>query len=140
MDRITYDKINEYCAPKHNRILVQAEKDYILRRFLDSYYQALDQYRETNGIDADEGQQQIIISSLLNESTVQSYIDSANSYYIKLESNLENKFRKKFDKPLFWRSVSIGILANLLYSIGLLILFFVAKNQITSWIMQLVAK
>ena len=63
MDKSTYDAINKYCTSKYNGFLVQAEKDYILRKFLDSYYESLKKFAETNGTEADEQQKKTIANT-----------------------------------------------------------------------------
>lgn len=138
MDKSTYDKINDYCTSKYDGILVPAEKDYILRKFLDSYYESLEKYVEINGTEADDQQKKTIIASLLSDSTLNSYIDSAKTYYQQLTNSLEADFHKKQQKGSFWKEIGINILANIFYSVLLIILFWVAKDQITSWLTQLV--
>lgn len=137
MDKSTYDAINKYCTSKYNGFLVQAEKDYILRKFLDSYYESLKKFAETNGTEADEQQKKTIATSLLSDSNLDSYIDSAKNYYQQWTSNIESDFQKKQQKGSFWKDVGINILANTFYSIILIILFWVAKDQITNWLTQL---
>jgi len=138
MDKSTYDAINDYCTSKYNGFLVPAEKDYIIRKFLDSYYESLEKFAQTNGKDADEQQKKTIITSLLSESNLNSYIDSAKTYYQQWTNNLEAEFQRKQQKGSFWKEIGINILANILYSVLLIILFWVAKDQITGWLTQLV--
>ena len=95
MDKSTYDAINKYCTSKYNGFLVQAEKDYILRKFLDSYYESLKKFAETNGTEANEQQKKTIATSLLSDSNLDSYIDSAKNYYQQWTSNIESDFQKK---------------------------------------------
>lgn len=137
MNKTTYDKINEYCTTKYEGVLVQAERDFVLRKFLDSYYEAVDKYKELHKSEPSQTEEQTIINSLLIESTLLSYIDSAKNYYEKFRTNIESDFKKKQDKPIFWKSVATNILANLIYSIILIIFFFVAKDQIATWLIQL---
>lgn len=137
MDKSTYDKINEYCTSKYSGMLVQPERDFVLRKFLESYYEAVDRYKDTHKSDPSPAEEQTIISSLLNESTLLSYIDSAKNYYEKFKNNIENDFKKTQDKPAFWKGVATSILANLIYSIILIIIFWVAKDQISTWLAQL---
>lgn len=137
MNKATYDQINDYCTTKYDGVLVQAERDYVLRKFLDSYYEAVRKYKDLHQIDPPPEEEQTIINSLLNESTLISYVDSAKNYYEKFRANIENDFKKKQDKPEFWKSVLSSILANLIYSIILIIIFFVAKDQIATWLTQL---
>lgn len=137
MNKATYDKINEYCTEKYDGVLIQPERDYVLRKFLDSYYEAIDTHKRVNNAEPTAAEEQTIINSLLNESTLLSYVDSAKGYYEKFVNNIENDFKKKQDKPAFWKSVGGSILANLIYSIILIIIFFVAKDQIATWLIQL---
>lgn len=137
MDKSTYDKINDYCTSKYNGVLVQPERDFVLRKFLDSYYEAIEKYKEVHHSNPTLTEEQTIINSLLNESTLLSYIDSAKSYYEKFKNNIESDFKKTQDKPAFWKSVATSILANLIYSIILIIIFWVAKDQIATWLAQL---
>ena len=78
--------------------MVQPERDFVLRKFLDSYYEAIEKYKEVN---------------------------------------IESDFKKMQDKPAFWKSVATSILANSIYSIILIIIFWVAKDQIATWLAQL---
>ena len=137
MDKSTYDKINKYCTKEYERVLVQAERDYVLRKFLDSYYEVVDTYKEEHHSEPTPEEEQTIINSLLNEYTLLSYADSAKNYYEKFKNNIENDFKKKQAKFAFWGNVATSILANLIYSIILIIFFLVAKDQIAAWLMQL---
>lgn len=137
MDKITYNKINEYCTTRYGRVLDQPERDYILRKFLESYYEAVDRYKEVHHSEPSPIEEKTIINSLLNESTLLSYSDSAKSYYEKFKNDIENNFKKKQDKATFGKNVATSILANLIYSIILIIIFFVANDQIATWLIQL---
>ncbi len=137
MNKTTYDKINAYCMEKCNGVLIQPERDYVLRKFLDSYYEVIKNHRERNNAEPTETEEQTIVNSLLNENTLLSYVDSAKVYYGNFKSELESEFKKRQDKPAFWKNIGISILANFIYSIILLIVFWVAKDQIATWLSQL---
>lgn len=137
MNKSTYDKINEYCTTRYEGVLVQAERDFILRRFLDSYYQAIETHTQEHNAVPTEAEEQMIVNSLLNDSTMQSYIDSAKVYFRDLSTNIENDYKRRQNAPSFWVNVGISIVANIIYSLFLIIIFIVAKDQITSWLSQL---
>lgn len=137
MKKDTYDIINNYCTSKYKGVLIQPERDYVLRKFLDSYYESIDRFTETHKCPPTSEEEQTIIDSLLNESTLLSYIESSKNYYEKFRYNIENDVKKKMDKPAFLKNILTSILANLIYSVILIILFFVAKDQITTWLTQL---
>jgi hypothetical protein len=137
MKKDTYDIINNYCTSKYKGVLIQPERDYVLRKFLDSYYESIDRFTETHKCPPTSEEEQTIIDSLLNESTLLSYIETSKNYYEKFRYNIENDVKKKMDKPAFLKNILTSILANLIYSVILIILFFVAKDQITTWLTQL---
>lgn len=131
MKKDTYDIINNYCTSKYKGVLIQPERDYVLRKFLDSYYESIDRFTETHKCPPTSEEEQTIIDSLL------SYIETSKNYYEKFRYNIENDVKKKMDKPAFLKNILTSILANLIYSVILIILFFVAKDQITTWLTQL---
>lgn len=137
MKKDTYDIINNYCTSKYKGVLIQPERDYVLRKFLDSYYESIDRFTETHKCPPTSEEEQTIIDSLLNERTLLSYIETSKNYYEKFRYNIENDVKKKMDKPAFLKNILTSILANLIYSVILIILFFVAKDQITTWLTQL---
>lgn len=137
MKKDTYDIINNYCTSKYKGVLIQPERDYVLRKFLDSYYESIDRFTETHKCPPTSEEEQTIIDSLSNESTLLSYIETSKNYYEKFRYNIENDVKKKMDKPAFLKNILTSILANLIYSVILIILFFVAKDQITTWLTQL---
>lgn len=137
MKKDTYDIINNYCTSKYKGVLIQPERDYVLRKFLDSYYESIDRFTETHKCPPTSEEEQTIIDSLLNESTLLIYIETSKNYYEKFRYNIENDVKKKMDKPAFLKNILTSILANLIYSVILIILFFVAKDQITTWLTQL---
>lgn len=141
MEKATYDQIMDYCTNKYGKFLIQPEKDYVLRQFMDSYFQVLDNYKkENNGTEPNENQKKTMISSLLNDATLHSYADSAQSYYQKFTANIESEYAKKIGGFSFLKNMGANILANFLYSIILILVFWVAKDQIATWLSQLVVK
>lgn len=139
MDKTTYDKINQACTTKYKGkdILVQTERDYVVRIFLEGYYQTVKKYEETHGHTPTETEERTIIETLLNESSMQSYIASAKAYYNSYKTSIEDDYKRKLDKTSFWVNVGISIVANMIYSIFLIIVFMVAKDQIATWLTQL---
>ena len=141
MEKTTYDHIMDYCTNKYGKFLMQPEKDYVLRQFMESYYQALENYKKKHKeAEPDEDQKKTMMSSLLNDATLHSYADSAQRYYEKFTANIESEYAKKVGGFSFLKNIAANILASFLYSIILIIVFWVAKDQIAAWLSQLVAK
>ena len=137
MNKTAYDKVNEYCSSRCEEVLVQAERDYVLRQFMDSYYQALQRYRDEHHTDPSHEDEQNIVNSLLNDSTLHSYVISAKKSYEDFKLEIEKDYAKKAKPAAFWGSVLTSLLANLCYSIILILIFWVAKDQIATWLTQL---
>lgn len=138
MDKAAYDYINDYCSNKYPGVLLTTERDFVLRKFLDSYFAAIDSFKEQHkGNEPTQDEEKTIISSLMNDNTMNSYIDSAKSYYEKYKTSIENEYRKKLDFPNFWKNIGINILSNLLYSAILIVVFLIAKDQIATWLASL---
>lgn len=138
MDKDTYDYIMEYCSQKYDHFLTQHEKDSVLRQFIQSYFQAIDVYKNEHAqTEPDEEQKKTMIKSLLSDNTLHGYADSSQIYYKNITDTIEAEYAKKLGKQSFWKSVFASILANLLYAISLIALFWVAHDQITSWLTQL---
>lgn len=137
MNKATYDKINEYCSSQCKDVLAQAERDYVLRQFMDSYFQALQRYRDDHKTEPSSVDEQNILNSLLNDSTLHSYVISAQRSYEEYKARIEKDYARKTQPASFWGSVGTSLVANLCYSIILIIVFWVAKDQIATWLTQL---
>ena len=132
MDKITYEKILEYCTKKYGRILVPVERDFVIRSFLESYYKA------HNGMEPNEDELATIINTLTSDTTLHSYADSAQTYYEKLTSTIESSFEKKMGKFEFLKTLGTNLLSSLAYSFLLIFIFWIAKDQIATWLLQLI--
>lgn len=137
MNKAAYDKINEYCSSRCKDVLAQAERDYVLRQFMDSYFQALQRFCEEHNTAPSPDDEQNILNSLLNDSTLHSYVISAQKSYGDFKAEIEKDYAKKTKPASFWASIGTSIFANLLYSIILILIFWVAKDQIATWLTQL---
>lgn len=139
MTKDVYDRINEYCTSKYNGVLVQAERDYVLRMVLENYCAAIDEQTKSNNQPLTQEQEETILNSLLTEKIMNDNIVLAKKYYSELKENLYVEFEKKQNKPTFFKDVGVNILSNFVYSVILILIFFVAKDQLSSWLAQLIS-
>lgn len=138
MDKETYEYIIDYCVKEYKEVLSPFEHNYVLRKFLESYYSAINKYKEqNNGQEPSSADEKTILSSLMNENTMNSFIDSAKSYYNEYTTSIYNEYQKKANKSSFLLSIGTSVLANFIYSIILVIVFIVAKDQIATWLTSL---
>ena len=136
MNKVAYERINEYCS-QCNEVLAQAERDYVLRQFMDGYFQAVQSFCEEHEKVPSPEDEQVILNSLLNDSTLHSYVISAQKSYEDFKSGIEKDYAKKSKPDSFWANVATNFVASLLYSIFLILIFWVAKDQIATWLTQL---
>lgn len=137
MDKSAYDVINDFCENKYNDVLVPAERDYVIRKFFDSYAESIEKYKADHGEYPADEQETTIINSLLIDNNLKSYADSAKSNYEKLVNSIESDFKRKQNRSGFLKNVVSSVLASFIYSIILIVIFWVARDQISTWLMQL---
>ena len=138
MEKDTYDYIMDYCSQRYGPFMTQHEKDYVFRQFIESYFQAIDEHKkEHSGTEPDEDQKKTMMKPLLSDNTLHSYADSSRIYFNNLTATIEDEYAKKLGKASFWKNIWTNMLANFFYSILLIIMFYVAHDQIASWLSQL---
>ena len=140
MDSTAYNYIRDQLKNSKYGVLGQVERDRVYKQFLDSYISALDAVKKETGNDPTQAEKERIEASFLTESTIDSYVAASKSYYEKLEKTIENNYQEKLAPPNYFKSIGLGILANFLYSILLLIVFWLGQDQIASWLSSLMAK
>jgi len=132
VDKSTYDRISEFCACYSGGLISATEKDFIIRSFLESYYSTIGRHTSPS-----EETKQVIIDTLLSELSLTNFAISANQNYEQIRSNHRNDLQKSVTRKSFWMSLGASILANLIYSFILIIIFVVASEQIATWLLQL---
>lgn len=141
MDKDTYDKINEYCTTKYKEgRLTSVEKDYVLRKFLNNYYDAVDKHMKSNDDSIDDEQKQLIINTILTDNNMSMYIESAKRNYEEIRASIESDIKKKLGKSNFLTSIGASLLANVIYAVLLIFIFWVAQDQIQTWLITLTTK
>lgn len=132
MDKSTFDRINTYCDQNHK--ITQTERDFVIRKFLESQLNAIEAKEIQKGAPLTPKERSDIEDALLNNISLESTVIAAKSYYTSLEERFFSQFKKNTNSSTFWNSVWTNIAANIIYSIFLIIVFFVAKDQISSWL------
>lgn len=136
MNKDTYDRIIDYCT-REGGISLQTERDYVLRNFIQSYFDSIKTFEETHHTPPLAEDIETIINSLLTPNTLANFAKTAKTDYSLLKTSIENDFKKNQRKNAFFWDLFINVSANFIYSIILALLFFLAKEQIKSWLMQL---
>ena len=132
MDMRCLKEINKFCDNQKD-IVAQIERDYMWRRFTESYFKQINKKKNEKGI-LQEDDVRTIINTLLDENTLESSLTSARKVLNNYENDIYKKLQKNMNKGSWIKNIGQSILANFIYSILLLIMFAVAKDQIASWL------
>ncbi|TQK45789.1 hypothetical protein FB479_113179 [Brevibacillus sp. AG162] len=136
MDNHTFKKINEFCDNVSDRTVSQTERDFVIRKYSESYISSIEsKIQANNNQPLTQNQLDDIRDTLLNNSNMENYVIAARDYYQKLEEKYYQDFKKKNNG--FWLTVGVNLISNFIYSFLIIILFIVARDQISSWISSL---
>lgn len=129
-----FNTINEFCKKnKHphiyNRIL--------LHKYYEDFYKIVEDHKKRENKNPSEDTIQGFQSTLLNEMTLQSNIKLATEEiqgYTKKEID-SHKLKISFKE--FGFNVFAGVVASILFTLLLILFFYLGKNQINSWLNDL---
>lgn len=75
--------------------------------------------------------------ALLTEDCIKGYVSRAEAIVDTAAIELRAPYEKAFNAKQFWISVGASVLAGFLYSLLLILIFWIAHDQITSWLTSL---
>lgn len=135
MDKKSFDRINEFCN-KQKQTVSQWERDFMWRKFSEGYFSMIEKKKSDKSSITDK-EINTIIETLLDDTSLENNLVNARKYYNDLEEEICNEYSKNFNKGNFLKSLVTSILANVLYSGLLIFIFWIAKDQIYTWLTQL---
>lgn len=125
--KTAFEIITEYCQTH--------EKNSCIRDLAFSIYQQ--QYESLINETNDKNSNDAIRKTLLSNGNLLAHVRTAEDMLIKqFEADLK-PIQARAAKDVFWMSVVSGIVGNILYSLLLIIVFVIAKDQISSWLSSL---
>ena len=122
----SFKSITDYCIRTGKGLNI---RDHAYCIFMSVLQSALDKHHASNGADAKPKEIASMESTLLTADAIEGYVARAEA---KVAS-----YEKAFHAKQFWFSVMASILGALLYSLLLLLIFWVARDQIDAWLQQL---
>ncbi|MEZ9083934.1 hypothetical protein [Vibrio harveyi] len=127
-EKTPFTVITDYCNAQ--------DKSSVVRDLAYSIYRQ--QYESlTNDSQGDENSIIAIKKTLLSEGNLVAHVRSAEDLLKRqFKSELE-PLQAKATKDSFWLSVGSSIVGNILYSLLLIILFVIAKDQLGTWLQSL---
>lgn len=124
-----FEVIAEYCRQQQKNTCVRDLAYSIYRQQFESLTK--DGTTDQTAIDA-------IQKTLLSTGNLVAHVRSAEETLRKQFEEELKPIRAKSTKDSFWFAVMTGIVGNIIYSLLLIILFVVAKDQLSSWLSSLV--
>jgi len=74
---------------------------------------------------------------LLSQGNLVAHVRSAEEQLEKQFTDELNRIKKRTAKESFWMNMLSGIVGNVIYSLLLIILFIIAKDQLSTWLSSL---
>lgn len=127
-DRTPFQVISEYCE--------EQEKNDCVRDLAYSIYRQ--QYESlTQGQNVDAAAIAATERTLLSPGSLLAHVRSAEEVLRKQFDDELKPFKARATRESFWFAVFTGIVGNIIYSLLLIILFVVAKDQLSGWLSSL---
>jgi len=137
MNKKSFDAIQTFCDNQKETVTT-SERDFIVRKFLESVFDAVEKHEKNRNAYPSTQEIESIEQTLLVDSNLESFVDSARKFYLSTQQSLINDYDRKFKRTSIWRDVGIGILSAFLYSLLLVIFYIVAQDQIAGWLKGLI--
>lgn len=136
MKKENYQKILEYFSKKNG--ITQIEKDVVIRKVMEYYYNSIIKHDVDGTIsEVSDAEKDTLENSIVSEGNLDIYYDSAKTFISSWEQGNETLIKKHINTGSFWKSVGANVFSNFLYSIILIIIFWIAKSQISDWLISL---
>jgi hypothetical protein len=125
-----YEIIDDYCQ--------QQQKNACVRDLAFSIYR-----QQFESLTKDSNTNQMIIDAtektLLSPGSLVAHVRSAEELLRKQFEDDLKPIKSRDRRDSFWFAVVTGIVSNIIYSLLLIILFIVAKDQLATWLSSLIA-
>lgn len=124
-----FEVISEFCNDQDKNTCIRDLAYSIYRQQFESLTK--DSGDDQTSIDA-------IQKTLISDGNLAAHVRTAEDI-LKRQFQAELKpIQSKATKDSFWLSVGSGIVSNILYSLLLIILFVIAKDQLATWLATLI--
>lgn len=128
-----FDVITDYCVKLKKNDCVRDLAFSIFRQQFESLTQNKTPPADAATIAATE-------QTLLSSGSLLAHVRSAEEILRKQFEDDLKPIKAHATKDSFWFAVLTGIVGNIIYSLLLIILFIVAKDQLSSWLSSLVSE
>lgn len=124
-----FEFISEYCNDQEKNTVVRDLAYSIYRQQFESLT------KDANG---DQTSISAIQKTLLSRGNLVAHVRTAEDMLDRQFQSELKPIHSKAAKDSFWLSVGSGVVSNILYSLLLIIIFVIAKDQLSSWLSTLI--
>ncbi|MBE7495162.1 MAG: hypothetical protein HS117_09465 [Verrucomicrobiaceae bacterium] len=126
-----FQLISDYCTRAGKSLEV---RNHAFCLFVSALDNALKEHADRTGNQPKPKEAADKHDALLTEDSVLGFVTRAEHLVEKAASEIREPYKDSIGSKQFWMSVWAGVLASLIYSIIILIVFWVAREQIASWL------
>jgi hypothetical protein len=127
--------ITEYCEKnRHDRAVRNNSFCIYYSRFLSAKLE----FENNCGREPSEDEIKVIRQSLLTDESISGYVDTADIILRETNEKLMKQYKNNISEfRTFFISTSASTLGGFVYSLLLIAIFYVAKDQIKNWLLTL---
>ena len=125
-----FQRVERYCRDQRKSIAVRNIAYATFQQQFEEFVE--DKIRGHNP--PDEAQLETIRETLLSDKSIASHVRLAEEILSDATREAFKPFQRRENIKTFWLSAATGIVANVIYSILLIIVFVIAREQIATWL------
>ena len=132
-----YEKFVEVCNRHHIKSFI---REYAFGIYIQKVNIAIKEEQSSNDGNLSSEQKKNIFNALVNEQFILDYAKEAETNYHKQRELDFRPYFKENSGGSFWKSVFASVVGGFFYSVLLVIIFYIAQDQIGTWLQQLANK
>jgi hypothetical protein len=124
-----FNIITSYCV-KNNKPFATRNHAYCI------FVQALEDAVQQMGVDTPRARENAS-AALLTETNIQNFMGRAELFSDEVLRDTIRTINKRRQLREYWFAIITGVLANIVFSVFLLLMFWIGRDQITQWLSSL---
>ena len=134
----SFKTVSEYCTRSGKDIQV---RNHAYCLFVTAFQRALEEHRKANnGAEAKPKEITDKKAALLTPDSIEGYISRAEALVDAASEDIRKTYEKAYKKQQFLSSVFASVLAAFIYSIIIVVVYWIGRDQINTWLHQLTQK
>ena len=124
-----YQKITDFCNRRG--------KDPVIRNhafciYIETLSQALESHKNQTPV-----RMETTYTALLTDQAMEGYVSRAETLVDNITAAVVDPYIRKQTTKEFWMAVASSVVGSFLFALGLMVMFWLAKDQIRAWLQTL---